>query len=243
MDGFNSTEISQLFEDKRNNRLKFSETAKENLIKELEDYVNFRFGKMNKNDFEVLIFHFLLKSNLKNTSNYILSRSLKIPESKIKRLKYEADLIYEPTDFSNLFVNLENVLKKAKFKGTNGLIQLFIEDQSLKEFICNLLNKNNCFADYSENRDILILNFEDLLYIYKEFNEYNEDLEQMLDYAQKIINPDLTMEGLFQNLQKCIIQNGGPLQGSLLGFTVQGIKLLVQKYNKKIYYELAQELK
>ena len=197
---------------------------------------------MNKNDFEVLIFHYLLKSNLKNSSNYILSRNLKTPESKIKRLKYEADLIYEPTDFSNMFGNLENVLRKAKFKGTNGFIQLWIEDQSLKEFLMELLNQYNRFADYSQNKDILIINFEDLLYIYKAFNEYNEDLEQMLDYAHKTINPELTLEGLFHNLQNCIIQNGGSLKSSFLGFTVNGIKLLLQKYNKKIYYDIAESL-
>ena len=49
---------------------------------------------MNKNDFEVAIFNYLITKdeNFIGKSSYELSIALKIPISKIKRLKYEAEL-------------------------------------------------------------------------------------------------------------------------------------------------------
>ena len=51
---------------------------------------------MNKNDFEVFIFNEYRKRGRK--SNREMSLELKIPESKVKRLAYEADLKYGYTD-------------------------------------------------------------------------------------------------------------------------------------------------
>ena len=65
-------------------------------IDTLQDFVEWYceekgFGSMNKNDFEVFIFSRLLQiERFKGKSNYDLSILLHIPESKIKRLRYEA---------------------------------------------------------------------------------------------------------------------------------------------------------
>lgn len=60
----------------------------------LEKYLTKGFGSMNKNDFEVWIFNQLLHTVLKDKDNYAISIYLKIPESKVKRLQYEASLKY-----------------------------------------------------------------------------------------------------------------------------------------------------
>ena len=73
-----------------------------------EVYLERGFGTMNKNDFEVFIFNEIVKDpqgilefskkdkddKPLKPSNYDLSILLKIPESKVKRLAYEADLKY-----------------------------------------------------------------------------------------------------------------------------------------------------
>ena len=100
--------------------IKFSKPASDNIILFLEDYVNHRFGSMNKNDFEVLIFNAILNSDLEETSNYKLSRILKIPESKVKRLKYEADLVYNEAGSDDQLRVLEQVLKKRDLKEQKG---------------------------------------------------------------------------------------------------------------------------
>lgn len=56
----------------------------------LQAYVERGFGSMNKNDFEVWIFSQLMDGELKGKSNYDISTLLRMPESKVKRLAYEA---------------------------------------------------------------------------------------------------------------------------------------------------------
>lgn len=53
----------------------------------INEYLSRGFGSMNKNDFEVWIFNYLLQERLKGKSNYDISIELKIPEQKVKRLK------------------------------------------------------------------------------------------------------------------------------------------------------------
>ena len=60
----------------------------------ISKYLEKGFGTMNKNDFEVWIFHYLLEHELQGKKNYEISIALKIPESKVKRLRYEAELKY-----------------------------------------------------------------------------------------------------------------------------------------------------
>ena len=54
---------------------------------------------MNKNDFEVAIFDEIMKDDeYKDLSDFKLSVKLRVPESKIKRLRYEANLKYQVDD-------------------------------------------------------------------------------------------------------------------------------------------------
>ena len=62
------------------------------LEKALDVYLNRGFGSMNKNDFEVFIFSQLLDKRFLGYNDYKISIELKIPISKIKRLRYEASL-------------------------------------------------------------------------------------------------------------------------------------------------------
>ena len=56
------------------------------------------FGSMNKNDYEVELLHLLFENGWKNKSDFEVSVDLKIPESKVKRLRYETYLVYEVSD-------------------------------------------------------------------------------------------------------------------------------------------------
>ena len=60
----------------------------------IQAYLDRGFGSMTKNDFEVMIFAELLQTSLLNKSNYDISVDLRIPETKVKRLRYEASLKY-----------------------------------------------------------------------------------------------------------------------------------------------------
>ena len=63
----------------------------------IQDYLQRGWGSMNKNDFEVWIFYQLLQNDdysLKEASDYQIAIALRIPESKVKRLRYESMLKY-----------------------------------------------------------------------------------------------------------------------------------------------------
>ena len=52
-------------------------------------YLERGFGSMTKNDFEVWIFNYLLQNELQGKSDNAISRELRIPSAKVKRLRYE----------------------------------------------------------------------------------------------------------------------------------------------------------
>ena len=63
-------------------------TESKDLQEFISKYLERGFGSMNKNDFEVWIFHYLMNHQLQGKTNYEVSLFLKIPETKVKRLRY-----------------------------------------------------------------------------------------------------------------------------------------------------------
>ena len=125
---------------------------------------------MNKNDFEVWIFNYLLQNSPKGKSNYDFSVELRIPESKVKRLRYEASLKYgNPTDtdqYSNAFHDL---LEKVNLKkGSNSIIQFAVEDIQLRKFLDSILKRKGRFADTSFNSEVVSVTLDDLAILIEE---------------------------------------------------------------------------
>ena len=134
-------------------------------------YIERGFGSMNKNDFEVWIFNQLLQGRLKGKSNYEISRELNLPESKVKRLRYEADLKYssEQEIENRLYEILNQTLSKAYLKviGKDVQIQFIIEDLSVRKFLDYKLKKNGFFSDSSFNSEIVSVRSEGLKFLYE----------------------------------------------------------------------------
>lgn len=83
----------------------------------INKYLTRGFGSMNKNEFEVWIFHYLLSNRFINENNYDISIQLRIPETKVKRLRYEAELKYgDPKDEESYRIALEKLLEKSIIK-------------------------------------------------------------------------------------------------------------------------------
>lgn len=137
----------------------------------IDQYLSRGFGSMNKNDFEVWIFNQLLQGRLKGKSNYEISRALNLPENKVKRLRYEADLKYSSEqDIENrLYDILNHALSKAYLKviGKDVQIQFIIEDLSVRKFLDYKLKKNGFFSDSSFNSEIVSVRSEGLKFLYE----------------------------------------------------------------------------
>ncbi|MDE6437329.1 MAG: hypothetical protein K2K69_07470 [Muribaculaceae bacterium] len=158
--------------------LSFSNTF---LQKEIGRYLERGFGSYNKNDFEVLIFKALLDGALKGKSNYEISRALQIPESKVKRLRYEVDLKYADRESydSEKYLELDRVLTQAVWKGSSGKIQISIEDISLRKFLDNILKTHHSFSDSSFNSEVVTITPDDLSIIFSTYAGGREVIEKV----------------------------------------------------------------
>lgn len=156
----------------------------ENILKtEIENYLQKGFGSYNKNDFEVMIFHLLLKTRFKGWSNYQISRDLRIPETKVKKLRYEEDLKYGAKNAEDegykkeKFKELDILLKNAKYKKESKKISFVIEDPSLRKFLDNILKQHHSYSDSSFNSEIVTISPNDLEIILESFPEGQKTLE------------------------------------------------------------------
>ncbi len=104
----------------------------------------------------------LLQNDLKNKTDFEISKILRTPESKIKRLRYEVNLYYGNQDDKTYDNDLLLQLKNGSFKLTADRIQFAINDKMLRQYLNNKLQKQNRFADSSFNSSIVSVTADDL---------------------------------------------------------------------------------
>lgn len=124
------------------------------MISFIKDYLSHGFGTMTKNDFEVYIFYWLINNHedYKDKSDYEVSVNLRIPISKVKRLRYEANLKYPTLNDDTAKKSITDLLKKCKYRDTKeGGISFVNNDKLLREYLQNYLNRQGRFFDSSFN--------------------------------------------------------------------------------------------
>ena len=120
---------------------------------------------MTKNDYEFALFHLLMKNEfVNNESDFSISVKLQIPESKVKRLRYEMNLLYM-YDETKLDAKLLEMMKQGDFKLATDRIQFCINDKILRLYLNNKLLEGKRFADSSFNSNIVSVTAEDLLFL------------------------------------------------------------------------------
>lgn len=150
----------------------------------INDYLNRGFGTMTKNDFEVWIFHQLLCGRLHGKTNREISVALRIPDSKVKRLRYEADLKWgNPDDDSSYHDALVAVVKKARLIKEKKQIQFVIEDTALLKYLDARMKCANVSWDKSFNSENISIDFEQYETFCKEVltKEYKEAIDFLKD--------------------------------------------------------------
>lgn len=178
----------------------------------IDQYLEKGFGSMNKNDFEVWIFHQLMQEKLKGKSNYEISTGLKLPETKVKRLRYEANLKYGKSNETVYHEQLKAILKKAHVKKDGSCIQFVIEDVSLRKFLDYELKKGNRFSNSSFNSEIVSLDIDDLQFILEIIAP--GDLQDVLDKAKKELNDDnISLKKLFKIYAENFAKGAGDESG------------------------------
>ena len=132
----------------------------------IDRYLARGFGSMNKNDFEVWIFHYLMQHQMQDKSNYDISVALKIPEQKVKRLRYEGELKYPTTDDTIRRRLLIEAISHAKFRqAKDGQIVFALNDKMLRLYLENQLISDGRFYDSSFMANIIVLSVSDFLFV------------------------------------------------------------------------------
>ena len=159
-------------------------TNKSSVSDAIQEYLNHGFGTMTKNDFEVWIFHQLLCGELRGKTNREISVALRIPDSKVKRLRYEADLQWgSPNDESSYHDALVAVVKKARLAKEKKQILLVIEDTALLKYLDAKMKNANVAWDKSFNSENIYIDFEQYETFCKEVltKEYQETINFLND--------------------------------------------------------------
>lgn len=175
----------------------------------INDYLSRGFGSMNKNDFEVWIFNFLLQEKLKGKSNFEISIELKIPEQKVKRLKYEAELKCGSPDKSLYAKHFSELLSKVHLKKDGSCVQFVVEDIQLRKYLDSLLKKDGRFSNTSFNTEIVSIDPDDLEFLMKAMFP-NEDWNRLYSNAKSLLNTDkVTFSGLFKKFAESAVGEAG----------------------------------
>ena len=180
------------------------------------------FGAMNKNDFEVLIFDLLKKyGDLEGKSNYEISRTLQIPETKVRRLAYESDLKYSQLTEENITVAFFKIVANSKLRGDLNKVEFVIESKFLRTSIGAQLKKLGHYADSSFNAEIVRIHMDSFIDLLEHY--YNKKaIERIVKDCKEAIKKDKdTTEITF----KLILRKF--LEGLLEGLAFQGGKKTV----------------
>ena len=198
----------------------------------IQAYLERGFGSMNKNDFEVWIFNEWRKLQDKDLSDYQVSKALKISETKVKRLKYEADLKYS-FDEEQLLNKFFKLAEKANYKKDGDKLLFVINDTLLRQYINNILEESGRFMDSSFNSNIVSIYVDDFSFLLEKFNRIDKDkiLERAKEKAETNHDFPQTIPGIlkemFLNLSKEKL--GEITTNSIIDF----IKYIKQEFTNK----------
>lgn len=125
----------------------------------LKEYLKVGFGRMNKSDLEILIFHLLKEySDIRDKSNFEVSTTLKVPVSKVAALDYQCKLLYpENRTFTD---RLWPILEDARFDIDHDRVRFSIEDKYLRLELQSKMKELNSFADTSFNSEIVSISVQ-----------------------------------------------------------------------------------
>ncbi len=142
-----------------------------------------RFGSMNKNDYEVELMYLYLNNEGKDKSDHFISTYLKMPISKVKRLRYEVDLQH-PKDKDFYKNEFYTIVTTKTFKNDNqGNILIAVNNKALREYLSELIEEKGSFFDCNFTGNIIKLTPIDLVLLIADF----EDKKNISERAAKCI--------------------------------------------------------
>ena len=218
----------------------------------LQEYLDRGFGSLSKRDIDILVMHLLMKhSDLKGVSNFNLSMKLKLTETKIKNLKYEAKLKYSKRLDVGIKEEFLSLLSKTRLQvvGKETWISIVVEDTFLRNAIKAKVKENGSFADGAFNTEIVKISVDDFSYLMCVFSESEEqkNVEKEISNLLSVKNT-LDFKDLFKMFLEEAIKGAGDEVGrqsitigatylsggiSVVGQIFSSLKPFIQPINKE----------
>lgn len=206
----------------------------ETLQEVITKYLKKGFGTMTKNDFEVWIFHYLMQHELQSKTNYDISIELRIPETKVKRLRYEADLKYPSVNEDGRRLLLIDAIHHAKFRETKeGQVIFAINDKMLRSYLENRLIKDGRYYDSSFMSNIIVLSVNDFLFVLEELLLTKEDKKQIINQVKSNLKDSQVLPSTLPEI----------LQDSAKGFCCKFLEKFVGKTSDELMQTVIDTIK
>lgn len=174
------------------------------------------FGSFTKNDYEVLLFYLLLNDkNYSKLSNFDLSCKLRVTETKIRKLAYEASVKYGQNDTEDsLREKARKVLSKANYCEKDDCVKFAVEDRFLRDYIHSLLKKAYRYADELNNREVVSVPIKHFIFLVEKCNpESTPEIQIIVNEANKQLQmkggTQLSWQGILSKFVEGAASEGG----------------------------------
>jgi hypothetical protein len=212
----------------------------------LEEYFKAGFGTLGKSDLDLLFFSTLLKyARIEDKSDYALSKTLEITQTRVRNLKIKNCLKYAPLDRKSVEEVFIEKARYARLEDDGKRISLPIYDPNLYIELENFIEKENGYVEAQLNPKIFTIRIDQFVGLLINFqaekegknidvvkNEFLQQIRTTLKteekFGQKV---DLESLASFKDVQKLLLEKGVDFGLELLLSTVPGgtfVKKLVQ---------------
>lgn len=218
------------------NKKKLEHSNEMSLDRAIEEYISRGFGSMNKSDFELYIFNRWYQQH-NSYSDYEISRELRITESKVKKLKYEAALKYTTEgDEERLNKKIEELLHHVQYRKQSEKLSFLVRDKYLRDYIAFVLEKDGRYTDSSFNSNIVSLYIDDFVHLL-DTTTSKETKNKILQLAKErsAIEPNFPKDykEILWNGTRTLVTQFTPINNDTIDFFEQLIDYIKPKINNK----------
>ncbi len=189
----------------------------------MDEYLKQGFGTMTKGDIDLLFFTAINKySNLKDKSDYALSKQLKITQARIRNLKVKEGLRFSPMDAHDVEDTFIEKAHFARIEEDGKRISIPIYDPNIFIELENIIERNNGYVEAQLNPKIFTIRIDQFISLLISFQSKNDSRslkkyqnEFLLNIKDTIKKEDKYAGKLeasailnFKDLQKQILDKG-----------------------------------
>jgi hypothetical protein len=197
----------------------------EAFVKEFLDTVLARgFGSLTKGELDVLSFQLLQKhAGLTSRSAHEISILLRLPESKVTRLRYEATLRHDSYSEKVHKERLRQLFHVARFEIEKHQMTFCVEDKFLRLEIQDRLQRKGGFSDSSFNPALVRVSIEAFVeLLHESYDEKNiAAIEKEINKARKK-SDHLSTKAMFQKYLEGVASSAGKKTVDLIAAGLTG---------------------